>query len=177
LKLAGDAVTQSDETPLPPSRGSGRLKGAILKALKQGLAPGELAAAVALGLAVGVIPLMGASTPLGVGVALLLGLNQPVVQAANYLAYPLQLGLLVPFIRLGERIFHAPPLPLSVANLMAGFRSDFLHTLATFWTTIWHACVAWLLVAPAGAVLLGLLLRPVLSRTMPGLPRRRTHSI
>jgi uncharacterized protein (DUF2062 family) len=152
----------------------GRLRSACLKALGQGLTPGELAAAVAVGVALGVIPLFGASTPLGLGLGLAFGLNQPVLQAANYLAYPLQLGLLLPFLRLGERLFHAAPLPLSVPALVAGLRSDAVHTMATCWTALWHACVAWVLVAPAGAALLALLLRPVFRRVARQLTRRAT---
>lgn len=151
----------SPGTPPDPARRAGRVRTALRQALRQGLTPGELAAAVALGLTVGVIPLMGTSTLLGGALALAFGLNQPVVQAANYLAYPLQLGLLLPFLRLGARLFGQPELALSVPALVAGFRSDFLHTAARFWTALWHACVAWALVAPAAAALLALGLRPL----------------
>ncbi len=155
---------------MPPSRRlpltpwMRRLREPFLQALKQGLGPGALAAAVAVGLALGTFPLVGTTTLLSAGVAAALGLNQAVVQLANYLAYPLQLALLVPFIRLGERVLGLPPAPLALGALLDGLRSDFLHTLGTFGTSLGHACVAWALVVPAAAGLLALLLKPVFGR-------------
>ena len=139
---------------------SHRLTGAVRQALRQGSSPEALASAVALGVAVGVIPFVGVATPLGIAGAFVLGLNQPVVQAANYLAYPLQIGLLLPFIHLGERLFGQGDPPLALAALLQGFRTDAWHAVVVFWTLIWHACVAWALVAPLGGVLLSRMLRP-----------------
>lgn len=163
---------------MPPSRRPPiaswmrRLWAPLRQALKQGLSPGALAAALAVGLALGVFPLVGTTTLLSAGVAAALGLNQAVVQLANYLAYPLQLALLVPFIRLGERVFGVPHAPLALGTLLDGLRSDFLPTLGAFGTSLGHACVAWALVVPATAGLLALLLRPLLGRLVrPGTGR------
>ena len=93
------------------------------------------------------------------------------MQAANYLAYPLQLALLIPFIRLGETLFGAPRLPLSLEVLSGALRADAWGTLHTFWTTLWHAGVAWLLTAPVGAALLAWGLTPIFraaARRFPG---------
>lgn len=139
--------------------------------LRQGLSPGALAAAVAVGLALGVFPVVGTTTLLCAGAALVLGLNPAAVQLANYLAYPLQLALLVPFVRLGERILGLPHAPLALGSLLAGLRSNFLPTLKHFGAHLGHACLAWALVAPVGAALLALLLRPLfgrLARRSPG---------
>ena len=75
----------------------------VLGLLRTGLTPRELAWSTAAGLVLGVLPMPGITTLLGLGVALLFGLNQPALQLANYLAYPLQLVLLVPFFRMGGR--------------------------------------------------------------------------
>ncbi len=77
--------------------------------LRQGLSPERLAWSLALGLGAGVSPLVGSSTGLCILLALVFRLNQVVMQAANYLAYPLQLALLIPFIRLGEKLFAPMP--------------------------------------------------------------------
>jgi uncharacterized protein (DUF2062 family) len=69
--------------------------------LQQGLTPRRLALTLALGFAVGCIPLVGIPTVVCAALALILGLNQPAIQAANYLVMPLQLLLIVPLVRLG----------------------------------------------------------------------------
>lgn len=69
--------------------------------LGQGVSPLRLALTLALGFAVGCIPVIGIPTVLCAGLALALRLNLPAIQAANYAAMPLQLALIVPFVRLG----------------------------------------------------------------------------
>jgi hypothetical protein len=141
----------------------------LLALLNTGLSPRGLAWSVAVGLALGVFPMLGTSTLLCVGVAFAFRLNQPAMQLVNYLAYPLQLALLLPFIRGGERLFGASPLPLSLPALLQALRTDSLGTIATFWTRIWHACVVWALVALPAMILLAFLLRPAFEAAARGL--------
>ena len=77
--------------------------------LRQGMSPRRLALTLALGFAIGCIPVLGVPTVLCAGLAVLLGLNQPAIQAANYAAMPLQLILIVPFMRLGKWMFDFSP--------------------------------------------------------------------
>jgi len=72
--------------------------------LKQGISPPQLALTLALGFTIGCLPVVGITTITCAVVALTLGLNLPVIQAANYAAMPFQLILIVPFLRLGGRI-------------------------------------------------------------------------
>jgi len=94
--------------------------------LRQGISPRRLALTLALGFAIGCIPVVGIPTVLCAGLALLLKLNLPAIQAANYVVMPLQVALIVPFVRLGGWLFrsgssravpsgpllHMPPLEL-----------------------------------------------------------------
>ena len=73
--------------------------------LQQGMSPRRLAFTLALGFAIGCIPVVGVPTVLCAALAILLKLNQPAIQAANYVAMPLQLLLIVPFMRLGKWLF------------------------------------------------------------------------
>ncbi|HJV49149.1 MAG TPA: DUF2062 domain-containing protein [Geothrix sp.] len=139
--------------------------------LMQGLSPGGLAWSLAVGLAIGAIPLFGSSTLLCVAVGLCFRLNQPALQLANYVAYPLQILLFVPFVRLGERLFRAETLPLSPSLLMQSLKAHPWTTLAMFWSRIWHACVVWALLALPATALLALLLRPVFATLL----RRAGH--
>ena len=143
-----------------------RVRDPILRMLQQGLSPEGLAWSLSVGIALGSIPLFGTSTALCVGVALVFRLNQPAMQLANYLAYPLQLLLILPFIRLGEKLFGARSMPLSLSQLQAALRSDAWGTVQQFWTSLWHASVAWLLVVPLPMVLLAWGLTPVFCRVL-----------
>jgi len=140
-----------------------RVRGPLEAQLRQGLSPEGLAWSVAVGLALGIFPVLGTTTILCLLAGQLFRLNQPTLQLANYLAYPLQLVLILPFIRRGERLFGGPLLRLSLPDLLAAFKAAPMATLAEHWTRTWHACAVWALLAPATAALLSLSLRPLLA--------------
>ena len=79
------------------------------RGLGAGISPRRLGAfTLALGFAIGCIPLFGVTTALCALLAMALGLNMPAIQAANWLAMPLpQLVLLIPFLKLGQWLFPA----------------------------------------------------------------------
>jgi uncharacterized protein (DUF2062 family) len=120
--------------------------------LRQGISPQRLAVTLALGFAVGCIPVLGLPTVLCAALAFGLRLNLPAIQAANYAAMPFQLALILPFVRLGERIFHfaaRPALPTGALLHLSAF-GFMLHMGAL----TGHALVAWLLLAvPAVALM------------------------
>ena len=130
--------------------------------LLQGISPKRLALTLALGFAIGCIPVLGVTTTLCIAVALTWRLNFPVIQAANWAAAPLQLVLIVPFVRLGGRIFafgshrtveigsllHTSPLALILqVGGMAG-----------------QALLAWLLIAIPMVALMTVMLTTLLRR-------------
>lgn len=65
----------------------------------------KLALTVALGLVLGVFPILGLPTVLCGLAAVVCRLNFPALQVINYLAYPLQLALLWPFSHFGAELF------------------------------------------------------------------------
>ena len=138
-----------------------RLWEPLLALLSTGLSPQGLAWSVAMGLALGVFPMLGTTTLLCVGAAFASRLNQPAMQLVNYLAYPLQLVLLIPFIRMGERLFGVQSMPLSLPAMLLALKAEPFGTIALFWSRIWHACVVWALVVLPLAALLAFILRPV----------------
>src|SRR5271155_6084176 len=95
-----------------------RLVRPVLDLLRQGVTPEKIALSVALGVALGVFPVLGSTTALCALAALVLRLNLPAIQVVNYFVYPLQIGLLIPFFRAGEILFGAPHLPLSLAEIL-----------------------------------------------------------
>lgn len=148
-----------------------RIARPILELLRQGATPEKMALSLALGTALGVFPLLGTTTALCALAALILRLNLPAIQIVNYLVYPLQIALLIPFFRLGEKFFGAPHLPLSVTQILAMVHASFWDATRFLWTTIWHATVAWCLIAPLFVGLAYVVLVPPLRHAVGRTPK------
>jgi len=139
----------------------------LINFLKQGLSPEKLALCVALGLVLGTFPMLGATTLLCTGAALLLRLNMPAIQLINYFAYPLQLGLFIPFIRAGEFLFGVEPIPLDLSIIFSMLQEDPLGAIGSLWWTNVRGMIAWaIMVPPLGFVLYHILV-PVFTRLTP----------
>src|SRR6202011_2430211 len=143
-----------------------RLVRPILDLLRQGVTAEKIALSLALGIALGVFPLLGSTTALCALAALVLRLNLPAIQLIYCLVYPLQIALLIPFFRLGERLFRAPHLPLSVPQIYAMIHADMWSAIRSLWNTSWHAMVVWSLLAPVFAALVYVILVPALRRVL-----------
>ena len=140
------------------------IKGNAALWLRQGMSPRRLALTLALGFAVGCIPVIGIPTLVCTALALTLRLNLPAIQAVNYAVMPLQLVLIVPFVRLGGwliasssnhtvqagALLHASPLVLvTQMGWLAG-----------------QALLAWVVIAIPAVLLLTFTL-PLLLRRIP----------
>jgi uncharacterized protein (DUF2062 family) len=127
---------------------SRRLIRPLLELLRQGVTPEKLALSIALGAALGLIPALGWSAILCALIAFLFRLNLPAIQLVNYFMYPGQIALLIPFFRLGEKLFRAQHLPISVSQIYAMARANLWEAIRFLWGTTWHAIVVWALLAP-----------------------------
>ena len=152
---------------------SRRLVRPIFDLLRQGVTPEKIALSVALGVMLGVFPVLGSTTALCALAAFAWQLNLPAIQIVNYFVYPLQLVLLIPFFRLGETLFRAPHLPLSVPQIYAMIQANMGNAIRLLWTTTWHAIVVWCLFAPVAGIVLYLLLIPVLRHLSRRVSRRK----
>ena len=139
-----------------------RIVAPIVALLTQGITPEKIALSLAFGIVLGIFPVLGSTTILCAVAALLFQLNLPAIQLVNYLTYPVQLFLLVPFIRIGEKLFRVAPTPLSLTEILTMIRTNLPHAVATLWRAEVHALSAWLLIGPATIVLLYLMLSRVL---------------
>lgn len=128
--------------------------------LSQGTSPRRLALTLALGFAIGCLPVIGIPTALCLLLALGLRLNLPAIQAANYAAMPVQLVMILPLVRLGGRIFGASSLPAFAPALHAAP----LTLLLTSGHLALHTLGAWLVLAAPSVALLTLVLTLVLRR-------------
>ena len=143
-----------------------RLVRPILDLLRQGVTPEKIALSVALGAALGVFPALGWSTTLCAIAAIVLRLNLPAIQITNYIVYPVQIALLAPFFRWGEKLFRAPHFPISVPQIYALFHAGAWIAIKLLWTTIWHAIIVWSMIAPVFVGLVYAILLPLLRRAM-----------
>jgi uncharacterized protein (DUF2062 family) len=129
--------------------------------LRQGISPRRLALTLALGFAIGCIPVIGIPTALCLLVALGLRLNVPAIQAANYAAMPLQVALIFPFVRLGGWLFA----PGSSQPLSSGMLNQ--SPLKLIWASgsiAGEALAAWLVTAIPMVLLMTLVLTVLLRR-------------
>ena len=138
----------------------------ILELLRQGVTPEKIALSIALGAVLGVFPAIGWTTALCAIAALVLRLNLPAIQIVNYFMYPAQIALLIPFFRLGEKLFRAPHLPVSPPQLQALIHAGVWQAIRLLWTTTWHAMVIWVLVAPILVAAIYVIFVPLLRRAL-----------
>ena len=151
-----------------------RVVAPILALLTQGITPQKIALSLAFGIVLGIFPVLGSTTVLCAAAALVFGLNPPAIQLVNCLIYPMQLFLLVPFIRMGEKLFRVASLQLSLAQILTMVRADLPNAVSTLWLAEVHAVFAWLLTGPPAIFFLYILLSRVLRQlaSSHGLQRR-----
>jgi len=141
----------------------GRFSANVKNALLRGISPRKLALTVTLGFVVGVLPLVWGTSLLCAILALLFGLNQACIQAANYLAYPVQILLFFPFYRFGAWIFPGGP-TLSADIFRSGFERSWSGDLNSLAMTTCKALAAWFCLALPAAVLIYYLLLRIFTR-------------
>ena len=147
----------------------------ILDLLKQGVTPERLALSLAIGTVLGISPVLGVTTFLAFVISFAFRLNVVAMQLTNYLMYPLQIILLIPFIRAGERLFHQGHLRFNFDQIQQMTRSDHEAAVRLLGAAIWHAIVVWALVAPIIIAIVYLVLTPVLRHAAERLHIRRTQ--
>jgi len=145
----------------------------VISQLTVGSSPERIGWTMALGIVLGVFPIMGSTTLLCLLVGWILHLNQPILQVFKALVYPLHLALILVFIRLGERLYGAPLITFSIPQMIGKFKADPLLFARDFGMAAWHGVSAWLLIAPLAALLIKLALMPALRKMTDSLARRR----
>jgi len=130
--------------------------------LRQGLSPEGIALSMAFGVAAGVFPVIGATTLLGLALGAAFRLNHPALQLANWVAYPLQVVMIAPLVRLGEWLAGAHPVSFSVQQVVSSFSADPIGTVGRFGLTGLHGILGWIAILPIVVLVLYRTLLPVL---------------
>lgn len=129
----------------------------LLELLRQGITPEKLALSVALGFIVGIIPFMGVSTAICALLAIMFDLNVVSIQIINYVAYPLQLVLYIPFIRAGESILGSSASGLTISGIKTLFNEGFLSAVNILWYANLQGILVWLIITVPVTLLLYLI--------------------
>ncbi|XP_076930274.1 uncharacterized protein LOC143595250 [Bidens hawaiensis] len=121
--------------------------------VSRGAEPKELAFSAALGITLGVFPIVGVTFFLCVLAITMFGsyVNAPTVMLANFVATPIELSLIIVFLRFGEFLTGGAHFPLTtdaLKKVLTGKAS------AEILLSIVHALLGWMVLAP---FILGLL--------------------
>lgn len=164
--MSAASVTPVPAVPAaPPGFWRRRFVQPVLNQLTQGVTPDRIAATLATGTVCSLLPFLGFTTLLNFGVGLALRMNQPILQALNQLLGPLQLALILVYVRGGELLWGHAGEGFTVGEMIREFRDrSFLEFLQQFgWAGI-HAATAWALTSPLIAAVLYFASRPLLRR-------------
>jgi uncharacterized protein (DUF2062 family) len=132
--------------------------------LKQGISPEKIALTIALGISLGLIPMLGTTTTLCTLAALALRLNLPAIMVVNAAVYPLQIAFLIPFLRAGAWLFRVQSPQLTIGQIFQMIRASVWHTILALFTATMHALVVWLIASCAVGGLVYLLTVTLLRR-------------
>ncbi|KAL6498382.1 hypothetical protein OROHE_026650 [Orobanche hederae] len=154
----------------------------LLQILRRGTEPRQLAFSASLGITLGLFPICGVTVFLcGIAIAVLGSLSHaPTVMLANFVATPIELSLMIPFLRFGELITGGPHFPLSSDALKKVFTGQASKEVLQ---SILHALLGWVVAAPfilGSLYLLSLPCFKILVRKfspVPASPKKPTGSI
>jgi hypothetical protein len=134
----------------------------VLALLRMGASPEKLAWSIAAGLLIGINPILGSTTILCLALAVVFRLNVAASQLGNHIVYPLELILVIPFIRIASRVFHTAPMPLSANELLHAAREHPLALSHQLWQWEWHAFLLWAAIAAVSIPIIALAITPPL---------------
>ncbi|KAF9587129.1 hypothetical protein IFM89_039646 [Coptis chinensis] len=151
----------------------------LILILRRGAEPKQLAFSAALGITLGLFPICGVTVFLcGMAIALLRSLcHSPTVMLANFIATPLELSLVVPFLRFGEVISGGTHFPLTsdaFKKVLTGQASREVLTQ--------HCSCGWLIAAPFILAILYVAFLPCFKllvhkfSALPSSPKKQVHS-
>jgi uncharacterized protein (DUF2062 family) len=143
-----------------------QVKAKILRLVKalfvEGMSLKKISLTIALGAVLGIFPVLGTSTILCTIVAFIFRLNFPSIQIVNYVVYPLQLIMLVPFYGAGSWLFNEQRWPLIREDFIGLLQNDFWGNMANLWDLTLYAAFIWLIISPFLILLLYGFLKPAI---------------
>jgi len=127
----------------------------FIQLLRQGVSPEKIVLTIALGIVLGVTPVLGSTMLLCTFAAVV---------------YPLQFILLIPFYRLGAWMFRGDASAISLGGVTALIREGVGQAIQTLWVVTMHALLAWLVLGVVTLAILYAMLVPLVRQLW-----RRVH--
>lgn len=140
------------------------LRRLMMAQLMQGVSPTGLALTCAFAVPISVFPIVGVTTTMCLIFGAILRLNQPTMQAINYLLTPFHFLLIPVFLRIGEKIYGADPVSLNPKTLWSEFMTDQKLFLDHYGWAGLHALTAWALIMVPIGFLVFFAARPLFRR-------------
>ena len=144
-----------------------KVRDPLVAELRQGATPEAVSAAVVVSFAIAIVPFIGLTTLLYLAAGRLFRLNHVVMQIINHTAFPLQVLLIVPFVRLGETLSGARHFALTPEAIIGEFNRSVPDFLEKFWLAGLHGFIGWVVTVPLACWLLHLILRRTFQRLIP----------
>jgi uncharacterized protein (DUF2062 family) len=154
-----------------------RIADPVVAQLTQGITPEKITMTIAIGSACALFPIFGTTTLLCFLVALILRLNQPIIQLLNQALWPVHIPAILLCVRSGEFLFGVPHQPHFIREMyrllawkhslgfwdnVTAFDSNLVEFFRQFAPTALHAIAAWAILTPLFIVLVYYPLLPVM---------------
>jgi uncharacterized protein (DUF2062 family) len=167
VSSSAPSVLPSAPPQRPDSWWRRRVADPVRNILKQGLTPPQLALTVALGVPMGLVPILGITTVLATFTAVRLRLNVAATLLISHLMSPVQLLILIPLLRWGAKLLGNGQGPeLTIAQLKIQFAQDWGSALSLLWRAGVGAVLLWALLAVPLGLVLYFGLRPLFVRLL-----------
>ena len=136
----------------------------LINFLRQGLTPELVSRTVASGLLVGTIPIPGTSTLLCTALSLGFRMNLALIQLVNYLVFPLQILLFVPFYTIASKI-SGKVVFLNVAEISSQFAgNNWQSTSIDLLWLVGTSVLVWMLIMFPISLMVYFIVKPILKR-------------
>jgi uncharacterized protein (DUF2062 family) len=135
-----------------------RIKNKILIPFKiiprQGLSSEKLALSFTIGIVGGSFPVIGFTSLVSLLLLIALKQNFTIVQALNWIAAPIQLVMIIPFMRLGATVLFKDNLSITLGHIIKAFNPGVWEGLKTVGLFHLYGLIGWLICAfPAGVII------------------------
>lgn len=144
-----------------------KVRDPLVAELRQGATPEAVSAAVVVSFAIAIVPFIGVTTLLCLLAGRIFRLNQVVMQIVNHSSYPLQILLIVPFVRLGETLTNSRHIQLTPKAIIDEFNRSIPDFMEKFWVAYLHGILGWLITVPLACWLLHFFLRATFRKVLP----------
>ena|ERR1035437_6029773 len=121
---------------------------------REGFSSEKLALSVSIGIIGGTFPIIGLASFVCLILALLFKQNFAIVQATNYLVYPLQIVLLLPLLRIGNSVLASNHIVLTLNQVVLAFKIGILHGINELGIILLYGALAWVVVAAPALLIL-----------------------